>query len=79
MSALLQGDNDSTSSEHVVGPNADITIRLWSTKLNANLVCYKGHSYPIWQVQFSHVGHYFASSSNDQTAWIWSMDRKQPC
>ncbi|KAL6345464.1 hypothetical protein AAG906_017184 [Vitis piasezkii] len=53
-------------------------IRLWSTKLNANLVCYKGHNYPVWDVQFSPMGHYFASSSHDRTARIWSMDRIQP-
>jgi transcription initiation factor TFIID subunit 5 len=28
-----------------------VTVRLWSTKLNANLVCYKGHNYPVWDVQ----------------------------
>ncbi|KAK6147983.1 hypothetical protein DH2020_018895 [Rehmannia glutinosa] len=28
-----------------------IAVRLWSTKLNANLVCYKGHNYPVWDVQ----------------------------
>lgn len=28
--------------------------------------------------QFSPVGHYFASSSHDRTARIWSMDRIQP-
>ncbi|VAI34923.1 unnamed protein product [Triticum turgidum subsp. durum] len=54
------------------------TFRLWSTKLNANLVCYKGHNYPVWDVQFSPVGHYFASASHDRTARIWSMDRIQP-
>ncbi|KAK1317483.1 hypothetical protein QJS10_CPA05g02196 [Acorus calamus] len=53
-------------------------VRLWSTKLNANLVCYKGHNYPVWDVQFSPVGHYFASASHDRTARIWSMDRIQP-
>lgn len=26
-------------------------VRLWSTKLNANLVSYKGHNYPVWDVQ----------------------------
>lgn len=31
----------------------------------------------IW-MQFSPVGHYFASSSHDRTARIWSMDRIQP-
>ncbi|KAF9616499.1 hypothetical protein IFM89_029796 [Coptis chinensis] len=53
-------------------------MRLWSTKLNLILFCYKGHNYPVWDVQFSPMGHYFASSSHDRTARIWSMDRIQP-
>ncbi|KAH1252747.1 Transcription initiation factor TFIID subunit 5 [Glycine max] len=64
--------------DFILSSSADSTIRLWSTKLNANLVCYKGHNYPVWDVQFSPVGHYFASSSHDRTARIWSMDRIQP-
>lgn len=32
----------------------------------------------IFLVQFSPAGHYFASSSHDRTARIWSMDRIQP-
>jgi len=32
----------------------DYAVRLWSTKLNANLVCYKGHNYPVWDVQVNH-------------------------
>lgn len=31
----------------------------------------------IW-MQFSPLGHYFASASHDRTARIWSMDRIQP-
>lgn len=31
--------------------NCISAVRLWSTKLNANLVCYKGHNYPVWDVQ----------------------------
>ncbi|KAA8538709.1 hypothetical protein F0562_028310 [Nyssa sinensis] len=73
-SSILQGENDSAPSEHMLRAN----VRLWSTKLNANLVCYKGHNYPVWDVQFSPVGHYFASGSHDRTARIWSMDRIQP-
>ncbi|KAH9760369.1 transcription initiation factor TFIID subunit 5 [Citrus sinensis] len=76
--------------DFILSSSADTTIRLWSTKLNANLVCYKGHNYPVWDVQFTiseicyHLvqfnpqGHYFASSSHDRTARIWSMDRIQP-
>ncbi|KAG5244442.1 transcription initiation factor TFIID [Salix suchowensis] len=50
--------------------NALVNVRLWSTELNANLVCYKGHNYPVWDVQ--PYGHYFASASHDRTARIWS-------
>ncbi|KZV57940.1 protein with unknown function [Dorcoceras hygrometricum] len=53
-------------------------FRLWSMNFDANLVCYKGHNYPVWDVQFSPVGHYFASASHDRTARIWSVDRIQP-
>jgi hypothetical protein len=28
-----------------------VAVRLWSLRLNANLVCYKGHNYPVWDVQ----------------------------
>ncbi|KAH7289839.1 hypothetical protein KP509_30G020600 [Ceratopteris richardii] len=54
------------------------SVRLWNIPLTANLVCYKGHNYPVWDVQFSPVGHYFASASHDRTARVWSMDRAQP-
>ncbi|KAL5993714.1 hypothetical protein ACLOJK_040972 [Asimina triloba] len=37
--------------DFILSSSSDSTIRLWSTKLNANLVCYKGHNYPVWDVQ----------------------------
>lgn len=38
---------------HLLLENVDLfgAVRLWSTKLNANLVCYKGHNYPVWDVK----------------------------
>ncbi|KAJ4826749.1 hypothetical protein Tsubulata_050774 [Turnera subulata] len=82
---LLQGHSGPVHSvtssplgDFMLSSSADTTVRLWSTKLNANLVCYKGLNYPVWVVQFSPVGHYFASASQDRTARIWSMDRIQP-
>ena len=32
----------------------------------------------IFVLQFSPVGHYFASASHDRTARVWCMDRVQP-
>jgi len=49
-------------------------VRLWSTDLYTNLVCYRGHNSPIWDVQFSPYGFYFATASNDRTAILWSCD-----
>ncbi|KAF9662066.1 hypothetical protein SADUNF_Sadunf18G0014800 [Salix dunnii] len=53
-------------------------VCLWRTELNANLVCYKGHNYPVWDAEFSPVGHLLARASHDHTARIWSMQRIQP-
>ncbi|KAF7817300.1 transcription initiation factor TFIID subunit 5 [Senna tora] len=78
---ILSSSADSTSMSAYSEPPKycmDHAVRLWNTNLNANLVCYKGHNYPVWDVQFSPVGHYFASASHDRTARIWSMDRIQP-
>ncbi|KAI4376201.1 hypothetical protein MLD38_013989 [Melastoma candidum] len=33
--------------DFILSSSADSTVRLWSTKLNANLVCYKGHNYRV--------------------------------
>lgn len=38
-------------SRYYLSSRALMTVRLWSNKLNANLVCYKGHNYPVWDVQ----------------------------
>ncbi|GAB4846727.1 Transcription initiation factor TFIID subunit 5 [Ancistrocladus abbreviatus] len=64
--------------DFILSSSSDSTVRLWSTRLHANLVCYKGHNYPVWDVQFSPFGHYFASCSHDRTARVWSIDRIQP-
>lgn len=53
-------------------------VRLWSMETKTNLVCYKGHNYPIWDVDFSPLGYYFASASHDRTARIWSTDHIFP-
>lgn len=37
-----------------------------------NLVVYKGHNYPIWDVEFSPQNWYFATASHDHTSRVWS-------
>lgn len=41
----------------------------------SNLVAYRGHQNPVWDVQWSPMGVYFATGSRDKTARLWSTDR----
>lgn len=54
------------------------TVRLWSLDTYTNLVCYKSHNYPIWDVEFGPYGFYFATASHDKTARLWSCDHINP-
>ena len=50
--------------------NCISAVRLWSTKLNANLVCYKGHNYPVWDVQ---VGIWWLIILRIKYFWIYCI------
>lgn len=56
----------------------DGTIRLWSTKLERDLVVYKGHLFPVWSVEFSPLSHYFVSGGHDRLGRLWTTDRIFP-
>ncbi|GJQ12700.1 hypothetical protein GpartN1_g4491.t1 [Galdieria partita] len=56
----------------------DGTIRLWSTKLERDLVVYKGHLFPVWSVEFSPLSHYFVSCGHDRLGRLWTTDRIFP-
>eukprot|EP00871_Galdieria_phlegrea_P004153 jgi/Galph1/4739/GphlegSOOS_G3319.1 len=56
----------------------DGSIRLWSTKMERDLVVYKGHIFPVWSVQFSPFSHYFVSGGHDRVGRLWSTDRIFP-
>eukprot|EP00891_Asterochloris_glomerata_P003035 jgi/Astpho2/3035/Aster-03343 len=58
--------------------SVDGTIRLWSLGLAANLVAYRAHMFPVWDVASCPHGLYFASGSADRTARLWSTERAQP-
>jgi transcription initiation factor TFIID subunit 5 len=66
------------SGRFVLSGSQDSTIRLWSLETNSSVVCFKGHNQPVWDVQFSPLGFYFASGSHDGTMRLWRTDRIYP-
>lgn len=61
--------------KHLLSSSADGTARLWSLDTMSNLVAYRGHQNPVWDVKWSPMGIYFATGSRDKTARLWSTDR----
>ncbi|KAJ7596971.1 TFIID and SAGA subunit [Mycena floridula] len=60
---------------NLLSASADGTARLWSLDTMTNVVAYRGHENPIWDVKWSPMGIYFATASRDRTARLWSTDR----
>lgn len=82
-SAQTNGDTNSSHSEsshprYLLSCSADGTIRLWSLDTFTNLVVYRSHSSPVWDVRFSPFGHYFISCGADRTARLWSTAHIAP-
>ncbi|KAK7064284.1 TFIID and SAGA subunit [Favolaschia claudopus] len=61
--------------KYLLSCSADATTRLWSMDTLTNLVAFRGHENPIWDVKWSPLGIYFATGSRDRTARLWSTDR----
>ena len=61
--------------KYLLSCSADATARLWSMDTMTNVVAYRGHQNPIWDVDWSPMGIYFATASRDRTARLWSTDR----
>lgn len=86
-SGPVYGLSFSPDGKYLLSSSADSTVRLWSMDTYTALVAYKGHSgaggsggsaSPVWDVEFSPLGHYFATASQDQTARLWSCDHIYP-
>jgi transcription initiation factor TFIID subunit 5 len=63
---------------HLLSASGDGTTRLWSLESYTALVSYRGHQQPIWSVEWSPTGIYFATGSADGTARLWSTERINP-
>lgn len=61
--------------KYLLSSSADATIRLWSMDTMTNVVAFRGHENPVWDVKWSPMGVYFATASRDRTARLWSTDR----
>jgi len=78
--------------QSLLSSSADGYIRLWlylpsSEKEKAstrwhNVFAFRPQRFsspcPVWDVQFSPVGHYFASGSHDNACRIWDVEHSQP-
>jgi transcription initiation factor TFIID subunit 5 len=64
-SAAIYGLDFSPDNRFLLSSSADCSIRLWllQNELNYDLVAYKGHNFPVWDVKFSPLGYYFVSGS----------------
>ncbi len=60
---------------YLLSASADATTRLLSMDTMSNVVAYRGHQNPVWDLQWSPMGIYFATASRDKTARLWSTDR----
>jgi transcription initiation factor TFIID subunit 5 len=61
--------------KYLLSASADHTTRLWSLETLTNVVAYRGHKNPVWDVHWSPTGTYFATASRDRTARLWSTER----
>ncbi|KAF8898819.1 TFIID and SAGA subunit [Infundibulicybe gibba] len=64
--------------KYLLSASADATARLWSMDTMTNIVAFRGHENPVWDVKWSPLGIYFATASRDRTARLWSTDRISP-
>ncbi|XP_043807869.1 transcription initiation factor TFIID subunit 5 isoform X2 [Manihot esculenta] len=60
--SVLQGENDTAPSEHVLGPNG----------VKRSYTLFQGHSGPVYSATFSPIGDFILSSSADTTIRLWS-------
>lgn len=58
----------------LLSASADGQVRLWNLDTFLCLCIFKGHSGPVWRVQWGPHGHYFATGGRDQVLRIYAQD-----
>ena len=61
-----------------VSPFIYLAVRLWSLHSYTNVVAYKGHNFPVWDLDISPQCLYFATGSQDRTARLWNLEYTFP-
>lgn len=64
-----------TRTHWLLSSSADSTIRLWNLDAWQQIVVYKGHHGPVWDLCWSPFGHYFVTGGHDKTARLWATDK----
>ncbi|KAJ0033647.1 hypothetical protein NQD34_000754 [Periophthalmus magnuspinnatus] len=67
-----------SDSSGLLSCSEDSTLRYWDLSSFTNTALYRGHCYPVWDLDISPSSLYFASASHDRTARLWTFSRTYP-
>lgn len=69
----------SPEQQFLLSGAADGTVRLWDVACGRNLVVYRTPTaFPVWDVAYAPLGHFFVTGSYDRVGRIWCTSRTQP-
>ena len=67
-----------TGPEWLLSCSADCTVRLWHLGMMKQMMVYKAHLGPVFDVQWGPFGHYFLTAGHDKKAHLWSTSKASP-